>query len=40
VTARSGRRVMVVCMINHANANTSAIREAMDALLHWVYENG
>ena len=40
VTARSGRRVMVVCMINHTNANTSALREAMDALLEWVYENG
>jgi len=36
--AASGRRYLVVCMINHANALRA--QEAQDALLQWVYENG
>lgn len=35
VTAKSGRRVIVVCMINHANANEA--RGAFESLLDWVY---
>ncbi len=35
VTAASGRRVIVVCMINHANANDA--RGAFESLLDWVY---
>lgn len=37
VTASSGRRLLVVCMVNHANAG--ATRAAFDLLLQWVYEN-
>ncbi len=37
VSAKSGRRVIVVCMINHANANDA--RGAFDTLLDWVYAN-
>lgn len=36
VTARSGRRIAVVCMINHPNANDA--RAAFDRLLAWVWE--
>ena len=38
VTARSGRHLLVVCMVNHANAG--ATRAGFDLLLQWVYENG
>lgn len=38
VTAKSGRRVLVVCMVNHPNA--AEAREAFDQLLQWVYERG
>ncbi len=37
VTARSGRRMTVVCLVNHPNAN--AARAAFDRLLTWVWEN-
>jgi D-alanyl-D-alanine carboxypeptidase/D-alanyl-D-alanine-endopeptidase (penicillin-binding protein 4) len=37
VQAKSGRRVIVVCMINHPNAN--AARGAFDQLLDSVYDN-
>ena len=37
VTARSGKRLAVVAMINHAKANEA--RAAFDQLLLWVYEN-
>ncbi len=37
VQARSGRRLIVVCMINHPKANEA--RAAFDALLDWVYNN-
>ena len=37
VSAKSGRRVIVVCMINHPNANDA--RGAFDSLLDWVYAN-
>ncbi len=37
VSARSGRRVIVVCMINAANANDA--RASFDVLLDWVYAN-
>jgi D-alanyl-D-alanine carboxypeptidase/D-alanyl-D-alanine-endopeptidase (penicillin-binding protein 4) len=37
VTAQSGRRVLIVCMVNHANANT--MRTGLDELLQWVFEN-
>ena len=37
VTARSGRRIAVVSMINHPQAN--AARGAFDELLVWVWEN-
>lgn len=37
VTARSGRRIVVVCMINHPNANDA--RAAFDRLLAWVWES-
>ncbi len=37
VSARSGRRVIVVCLINHANANNA--RASFDVLLDWVYAN-
>ncbi len=36
LTARSGRRIIISCMINHANA--SAARPALDALLHWIHD--
>jgi D-alanyl-D-alanine carboxypeptidase/D-alanyl-D-alanine-endopeptidase (penicillin-binding protein 4) len=38
VLAASGRRYVVVCLINHLNADKAY--EAQDALLQWVYENG
>jgi D-alanyl-D-alanine carboxypeptidase/D-alanyl-D-alanine-endopeptidase (penicillin-binding protein 4) len=38
VLAASGKRYVVVCMINHANAIRG--HEAQDALLQWVYERG
>lgn len=38
VLAASGKRYVVVCMINHANALRG--QEAQDVLLQWVYENG
>ena len=37
VTARSGKRLAVVAMINHAKANEA--RAAFDQLLLWVYEH-
>lgn len=37
VTARSGRRMIVVCMVNDAQAG--AARPAFGALLDWVYAN-
>ena len=36
VTTRSGKRIAVVCIINHPKANES--RAAFDSLLLWVYE--
>ncbi|MBI1943616.1 MAG: D-alanyl-D-alanine carboxypeptidase/D-alanyl-D-alanine-endopeptidase [Betaproteobacteria bacterium] len=36
VLDRSGRRMVVVMLVNHANAHQA--QEAMDALLLWVYE--
>ena len=36
VTARSGRRIIVSCIINDANA--SAARPALDVLLQWIYD--
>lgn len=36
VTARSGRRIAVVCLVNHPKAN--AARSAFDSLLNWVWE--
>ena len=38
VLASSGKRYVVVCLINHANALRG--NEAQDALLQWVYERG
>lgn len=38
VLAASGKRYVVVCMINHPNALRG--NEAQDALLQWVYERG
>lgn len=38
VTARSGRHLLVVCIVNHANAG--ATRAGFDSLLQWIYENG
>ncbi len=35
VTARSGRRMIVVCMINDANANDA--RAGFESLLDWIY---
>lgn len=37
VTARSGKRIAVVCIINHPKANEA--RAAFDSLLSWVYES-
>lgn len=37
VLAESGRRFVVVFLINHPNASRGA--EAQDALLQWIYEN-
>ena len=37
VTARSGKRFAVVCIINHPKANDA--RAAFDQLLTWVYDN-
>jgi D-alanyl-D-alanine carboxypeptidase/D-alanyl-D-alanine-endopeptidase (penicillin-binding protein 4) len=36
VTTKSGKRVVVVCMVNHANAG--AMRPGFDQLLQWVYD--
>ena len=36
LTARSGRRIIVSCIINDANA--SAARPGLDALLQWIYD--
>ncbi len=36
VTARSGKRIAVVCIINHPKANDA--RAAFDSLLAWVYD--
>lgn len=36
--AASGKRYLVVCMVNHANADRS--RQAQDTLLEWIYRNG
>ncbi|MDA0984049.1 MAG: D-alanyl-D-alanine carboxypeptidase/D-alanyl-D-alanine-endopeptidase, partial [Proteobacteria bacterium] len=38
VLDRRGRRMVVVMLVNHANAPQS--QEALDALLRWVYERG
>jgi len=38
VLDRRGRRMVVVMIVNHANAPQS--QEALDALLRWVYERG
>jgi serine-type D-Ala-D-Ala carboxypeptidase/endopeptidase (penicillin-binding protein 4) len=38
VLAASGKRYVVVCMINHPNATRG--NEAQDALLQWVYDKG
>lgn len=38
VLAASGKRYVVVCMINHPNAKRG--KEVLDALLQWVYDNG
>ncbi len=38
VTARSGRRIAVVCIVNHPNANANAARAAFDRLLTRVWE--
>ena len=38
VLAASGKRYVVVCLINHVNAQRG--NEAQDALLQWVYERG
>jgi D-alanyl-D-alanine carboxypeptidase/D-alanyl-D-alanine-endopeptidase (penicillin-binding protein 4) len=38
VTAKSGKRIIVVCMVNHPNAG--AMRQGFDQLLQWVYDNG
>ena len=35
--AKSGRRVIVVCMVNHPQA--AAARVGFDELLMWIYEN-
>ena len=37
VTARSGKRFVIVCMVNHVNAGN--LRGAMDTLLQWTYEH-
>lgn len=37
VNAKSGRRMIVVCMVNHAHANDA--RGAFETLLDWVYAN-
>lgn len=37
LTAKSGRRIIISCMINHENA--SAARPALDALLQWAYDH-
>ncbi len=38
VLAKSGRRYLVVCMINHPDARSS--RQMLNRLLSWTYENG
>ena len=38
VTTRSGKRMIVVCIVNHTEA--AKLKEAMDNLLQWVHENG
>jgi D-alanyl-D-alanine carboxypeptidase/D-alanyl-D-alanine-endopeptidase (penicillin-binding protein 4) len=37
VKAKSGRWISVVCMINHAEANSA--RSSFNELLEWIYEN-
>ncbi len=37
LTAKSGRRIIVSCMINHPAAPEA--RDAMDALLQWIFES-
>ena len=36
LTTKSGRRMIVVCMINHPQA--AAVRGGFDQLLQWIYE--
>lgn len=38
VLAASGKRYVVVCMVNHPNALRA--KDAQDALLQWIYEKG
>ena len=38
VTTRSGKSMIVVCIVNHSEAGK--LKEAMDNLLQWVHENG
>ena len=38
VTTRSGKRMIVVCIVNHTEA--AKLKDAMDNLLQWVHENG
>ncbi len=38
VLAKSGRRYLIVCMINHPNAKAG--RQVLNRLLSWAYENG
>jgi D-alanyl-D-alanine carboxypeptidase/D-alanyl-D-alanine-endopeptidase (penicillin-binding protein 4) len=35
VEGASGKRYVLVALINHANANTEAARAAMDVLVEW-----
>ena len=38
VLAKSGRRYLIVCMVNHPNAKAG--RQVLNRLLSWAYENG
>jgi D-alanyl-D-alanine carboxypeptidase/D-alanyl-D-alanine-endopeptidase (penicillin-binding protein 4) len=40
VTSRSGRRYVLVAMLNHANANSGAAQRAQETLVNWLYEAG
>jgi serine-type D-Ala-D-Ala carboxypeptidase/endopeptidase (penicillin-binding protein 4) len=40
VTSRTGRRYLLVSLLNHANANSVAAQRAQDALVNWLYETG